>query len=407
MSTDKTMDIHSGGNYQSTINACFMGYVVQAIVNNFAPLLFITFQNNYHIPMSKITLLITINFIIQLLVDLLSAVFVDRVGYRVSIILAHICSAGGLVLLTILPDIFQDSFVGLFISVSVYAIGGGLIEVLISPIVEATPTKNKEKAMSLLHSFYCWGVVGVVLVSTIFFRIFGMGHWKSLSVIWAVLAILNGLAFIKVPICSLHKEGERGLTIKELFSKKIFWMFMLMMMCAGASEQSVSQWASTFAEKGLGIQKAVGDLACPMMFAITMGISRTFYGKYGEKINLDRFVLFSTVLCIVSYLCIVFVPVPAIALAGCSICGLSVGILWPGTLSKAAAEIRRGGTGMFAMLALAGDVGCSAGPTVTGMVSSYFNDNLRVGILAAIIFPVLLLLGLLKKMYRGSKEHVM
>ncbi len=389
--------------YKKTVNACFIAYIVQAIVNNFVPLLFLTFHDSYRIPLSQITMLITINFAVQLLVDMLALGFVDKIGYRASMVIAHICAAIGLISLTILPDLLADPFIGLLAAVTIYAIGGGILEVLVSPVMEACPTDNKEKAMSLLHSFYCWGHVGVVLFTTAFFGIFGISNWKVLAIIWAIIPIINTFIFAKVPIASLIEAGETGLTLKELFTKKIFWVLMLMMVCAGASEQAVSQWASTFAELGLGVSKAVGDLAGPMSFAIMMGISRVFYGKYGDKINLDRFMAYSILLCIVSYLCIVFVPVPALGLVGCALCGLSVGILWPGTFSKAAVAIKGGGTAMFALLALAGDLGCSGGPTVVGIVSGYFGDNLKIGILAAIIFPILLLLGIAgTKKLRGT-----
>ena len=381
--------------YNKTVYACFTGYVVQAIVNNFAPLLFLTFQGSYGIPLSKITMLVTINFILQLLVDLVSIGFVDRIGYRASMMLAHIFVAAGLVSLTVLPEVFEDPFAGLLIAVMVYAVGGGLLEVLVSPVMEACPTDNKEKAMSLLHSFYCWGHVGVVLCSTIYFRIFGIGSWKAMALIWAVIPLLNTFVFAKVPIAPLTPENETGLTIKALFSKRIFWILMLRMVCAGACEQSVSQWASTFAEKGLGVSKTVGDLAGPMAFAVLMGTSRAFYGRFGHKINLERFMIYSGILCILSYLCISLLQVPVLGLAGCALCGLSVGILWPATFSMAAASVKRGGTAMFAFLALAGDLGCSGGPTLVGVVSGYFGDDLRKGILAAVVFPVLLLLGIM------------
>lgn len=381
--------------YKSTLYACFIGYIVQAIVNNFVPLLFVTFQNSYQIPLSKITLLITINFLIQLIIDLVSAGFIDRLGYRFSVILAHICSAVGLIALTILPNVFADPYTGILVAVAVYAVGGGLIEVLISPIIEACPTDYKESAMSLLHSFYCWGHVGVVLISTLFFTVCGIANWKILTLIWAVLPVANMILFTRVPIYSLNEDGEQGLNLKELFTKKVFWLLMLMMLCAGASEQAVSQWASTFAEKGLGVSKTIGDLAGPMSFAFLMGISRLIYGTYGERINLEKFMKFSTVLCIVSYLCIAFVPNPVAGLVGCGVCGFSVGIMWPGTFSKASATIRNGGTAMFAMLALAGDVGCSGGPTLAGFVSSAAGNNLHVGICAALVFPVLMLCSLL------------
>lgn len=249
--------------------------------------------------------------------------------------------------------------------------------------------------MSLLHSFYCWGQVGVVLLSTLFFQLFGTGSWRALALIWAALPAVNAVVFLRVPIASLEDEGRGGLALRSLLTKKIFWVLLLLMLCAGASEQAVSQWASTFAENALGIGKTAGDLAGPMAFALLMGISRAIFGKYGDRLNLDKFMLFSTLLCIASYLCIALVPVPAVSLIGCALCGLSVGILWPGTFSKASSGLPAGGTAMFALLALAGDLGCTAGPTVAGIVSSRFGDNLRAGTLAAIVFPLLLLTGLL------------
>ena len=373
--------------------ACFVGYIVQAIVNNFVPLLFVTFQKSYQIPLSKITLLITINFMIQLLIDLLSAGFVDKIGYKASVTIAHICSAIGLFLLTILPEVTADPFIGILIAVAIYAIGGGLLEVLISPIIEACPTDNKEKAMSLLHSFYCWGHVAVVLISTCFFKIFGIENWKILACVWAIIPVVNGLIFTKAPIAPLVEEGETGMTILDLCREKMFWILLLMMVCAGASEQAVSQWASTFAEKGLGVSKSIGDLAGPMAFAILMGSARAFYGKFGDKIDLDKFMVGSGLLCIGSYLLISLSPLPQLSLLGCAICGLSVGIMWPGSFSKASAVMRNGGTAMFALLALGGDLGCSGGPTLVGYVSSMFSEDLKKGILAAIVFPVLLIAG--------------
>lgn len=392
--------------YQLTMYACFIGYIVQAIVNNFLPLLFVTFQKTYSIPLTQITLLITLNFGIQLVIDMLSAGFVDKIGYRASAIIAHVCSAAGLVLLTVLPEAFPDPFAGILIAVFIYAIGGGLIEVLISPILEACPTDNKEKAMSLLHSFYCWGHVGLVLISTLFFTLFGIENWKILAVCWAVVPAVNIILFAKAPIYSLHEEGETGLTLKQLFTRKIFWVMMLMMLCAGASEQAVSQWASTFAEQGLGVSKTIGDLAGPMSFATLMGLSRLLYGKFGDKLDLDKFMRMSCLLCIAAYLCISLVPLPAVGLVGCAVCGFSVGIMWPGTFSKASAAVKGGGTALFAMLALAGDVGCSGGPTLAGFISGCFNGELRAGILAAIVFPVLLLIGiqLAKKLANNSAD---
>lgn len=387
-------------NYQLTIYACFIGYIVQAIVNNFAPLLFVTFSTTYQIPLSKITMLVTINFGLQLLVDLLSAGFIDKIGYKASVLLAHVLAAVGILALAVLPDALPDPFVGILIAIMIYAIGGGLLEVLVSPIVESCPTDNKETAMSLLHSFYCWGHVGVVLLSTIFFKVFGIENWKILAILWMLVPIANSFLLLKAPIAPLMEEGEKGMSMLELCKQKLFWVLLVMMVCAGASEQAVSQWASTFAEKGLGVDKTIGDLAGPMTFAILMGSARAFYGKYGEKLDLDKFMIGSSILCVISYLLISLSPSPVLSLVGCGICGLSVGIMWPGSFSKAAAGLKRGGTAMFALLALGGDLGCSGGPTLVGLISGAAGDNLKIGVLAAVGFPIILIVSVLlcKKM---------
>lgn len=389
-------------NFKKTIYACFIGYIVQAIVNNFIPLLFLTFQRSYHIPLSKITLLVTINFLLQLGVDLASIGFVDKIGYRASAILAHVAAVIGLAGLTVLPELFSDPFIGILTAVIIYAIGGGLLEVLVSPIVEACPSDNKEKTMSLLHSFYCWGHVAVVLLSTIFFTTADIRNWKIMALIWSLVPLLNIFLFAKVPISPLIDEEESGMKVGELLKSKIFWVLMLLMVCAGASEQGVSQWSSIFAEKGLSVSKTAGDLAGPMFFAIMMGASRAFYGKFGDRINLNKFMAFSGILCIACYLTISLSPSPALSLIGCGFCGLSVGIMWPGSFSLASASLPRGGTALFALLALAGDLGCSSGPTVVGFVASAFGDSLQRGILFGTIFPALLLAGLLFKRILSS-----
>lgn len=381
-------------NYKPTIYACFVGYIVQAIINNFAPLLFLTFQDSYGIPLSKITFLVTFNFLFQLAVDLIAAVVIDKIGYRVAAVAAHVFAAAGLISMAFLPELMPDPFVGLMISVVIYALGGGLLEVLISPMVEACPTDNKEVAMSLLHSFYCWGHVGVVLLSTLFFVTVGIEHWKVLAIIWAVVPIINGIAFLRVPIAKLLSDEDKGMSIKELVSGKAFWIFILLMFCAGSCEQAVSQWASAFAEKGLNISKTLGDLAGPMLFAICMGTSRVLYSKIGEKLRLRKAMVFCGLLCLGSYLLIFLSPLPLLGLIGCGICGFSVGLLWPGTFSLAAVGLPRGGTAMFALLALAGDLGCSMGPTLVGRVSAAAGDDLKKGILAAIVLPVMLLVAL-------------
>lgn len=379
-------------NYRHTIYASYIGYIAQAIVNNLAPLLFLTFQTEYRISIEKISLLITVNFGIQLLVDILAARYVDRIGYRAAIMAAHFFCAAGLIGLGLFPEVFPDAYAGLALAVGMYAVGGGLIEVLISPIVEACPTEDKSGNMSLLHSFYCWGQVGVVALSTLFFQIVGIENWRVLTCLWALVPIFNFLYFSRVPINRLVEEGQ-AMPVKKMAGMKVFWIFAVMMICAGASEQAMSQWASAFAELGLGVNKTVGDLLGPCMFAVLMGCSRVFYGKFSSRINLVGFISGSAVLCVCSYLLAVFAPMPLLSLAGCALTGLSVGIMWPGTFSLAAERCPQGGTAMFAFFALAGDLGCSSGPGLVGLASGLFHGQLKMGLLSAIAFPVLLLAG--------------
>ncbi len=383
--------MNSNTGYSRTIKASCLGYVTQAVVNNLAPLLFLTFQELYNISMERITLLITINFTIQLFVDLLSAGLIDRVGYRRAIVFAHMCSAAGIGGMAVFPAMCGNAYLGLVLSVVLYAIGGGLIEVLISPIVEACPTEKKDASMSLLHSFYCWGHVIVVIVTTLFFAVFGRTWWKVLCALWALLPVCNAIYFGRVPIRSLNEEQE-PMPWRGMFSEKLFLIFVLLMLCAGASEQAMSQWASVFAESGLQVPKEAGDLAGPCMFAALMGVSRLTYARFSDRISLKRFMLGSSVLCIVSYVLAVFSENPVLGLAGCGLCGLSVGILWPGTYSLASRSLPGGGTAMFAFLALAGDLGCTLGPTVVGMASAGIG-SIQGGLLTAIFFPGMLLLG--------------
>lgn len=383
--------MNSNTGYSRTIKASCLGYVTQAVVNNLAPLLFLTFQELYNISMERITLLITINFTIQLFVDLLSAGLIDKVGYRRAIVFAHMCSAAGIGGMAVFPAMCGNAYLGLVLSVVLYAIGGGLIEVLISPIVEACPTEKKDASMSLLHSFYCWGHVIVVIVTTLFFAVFGRTWWKVLCALWALLPVCNAIYFGRVPIRSLNEEQE-PMPWRGMFSEKLFLIFVLLMVCAGASEQAMSQWASVFAESGLQVPKEAGDLAGPCMFAALMGVSRLTYARFSDRISLKRFMLGSSVLCIVSYVLAVFSENPVLGLAGCGLCGLSVGILWPGTYSLASRSLPGGGTAMFAFLALAGDLGCTLGPTVVGMASAGIG-SIQGGLLTAIFFPGMLLLG--------------
>ncbi len=388
--------------YQKTLIACYLGFITQAITANFTPLLFLTFHRTYQISLGRIAFISTAFFFTQLLVDLFCAKYVDRIGYRRSVIASEVFSASGLIGLAFLPSLLPDPYVGILISVIIYAMGSGLIEVLVSPIVEACPFDNKESVMSLLHSFYCWGSVGVILLSTIFFAIFGIENWRILACIWALIPLYNTFNFISCPIESLTEEGE-GLSIRQLCHIPIFWIALVLMVCAGASEISMAQWVSAYVESALGISKSIGDIIGPCLFAVMMGTSRSFYGKYGEKIDLMKFMIGSGALCLVCYLLSALAPLPFLNLVGCAVCGFSVGIMWPGTISIASKKIPLGGTAMFALLAMAGDLGGSVGPGIVGFVTQNANDNLKVGMLAGCVFPTVLVLSVL--LLRRKREE--
>ena len=381
-------------DYRKTKLACYLGFVTQAIAANFAPLLFLKFHNDYGISLGNIALISTVFFFTQLLIDLFCAKFVDRIGYRVSIIVSEVCSAAGLVGLAFLPEILPNAFAGILISVTVYAVGCGLIEVLVSPIIEACPFENKEATMSLLHSFYCWGSVGTIVISTLFFRFFGMDSWRWLAVIWALIPAYNIYNFATCPIVPIVEEGQ-GMGIRQLGKKPLFWVSICLMVCAGASELSMAQWASASAEAALGLSKTFGDLMGPCLFAVTMGISRVIYGKYGEKLNLTSFMIGSGALCVVCYILASLIKNPIIGLIGCIICGFSVGIMWPGTISISSKKFPAGGTAMFALLAMAGDLGGGIGPAIVGRVTQYAGDDIRAGMAVGLVFPIVLIIMLI------------
>ena len=378
-----------------TVTACYVGYITQAIVNNFAPLLFVTFQTAFDVSLTLLGMLITVNFGVQLCVDLLSAKIVDKLGYRPCMVAAHLFVAAGLLLFALLPGILPQPVVGLFIGSGVYAVGGGLIEVLVSPVVESCPTKNKKAAMSMLHSFYCWGHVAVVALSTLFFSLAGTEHWQVMACIWAAIPLCNAVYFLFVPLFPVVEEGK-GMTIRKLFATPVFWLLFVLMFCAGSSEQAVSQWASAFAESGLHVSKVLGDLLGPCLFAVCMGLSRLLYSLFGGKLRMRPSLSVAALGCIGGYALCAFAPasLPVLGLIGCGIVGFSVGILWPGTFSLSTARLPQGGTAMFALLALAGDVGCAAGPSAVGALSDALGGDLRMGIAFGIFFPLLMLVAL-------------
>lgn len=386
--------MNTSKKYTKTLLACYLGFITQAITANFTPLLFLTFYNDYSIPLGTIALIPTVFFITQIIVDIICAKYVDRIGYRISIVASSFCSAAGLICLAVLPGLLPNPFIGVIISVIIYALGSGLMEVLGSPIVEACPFEHKDAMMSLLHSFYCWGSVATILLSTLFFAAFGIENWKWLACIWALIPLYNIYNFATCPIEPIVDEGK-GMRISSLFAIPLFWIAIILMICAGACELAMAQWASAYVESAIGMSKTMGDLAGPCMFAITMGISRVIYGKFGEKMNLKSFMLGSGLLCLICYLLTALSSVPVIGLIGCILCGFSVGIMWPGTISISSKQFPTGGTAMFALLAMAGDLGGAFGPSLVGQITQKNGDNLQAGMLFGCIFPIVLIISLL------------
>ncbi len=392
-------------NYQRTLKACYLGFITQAIAANFAPLLFLKFHADYGISLGRIALISTVFYFTQLVVDVFCARFVDKIGYRKSVVASEVASVLGLTGLAFIPDLCANPFAGIIACVIIYAIGSGLIEVLCSPIVEACPFEHKEAVMSLLHSFYCWGSVGVILLSSLFFTAFGINSWRILACVWALIPLYNIFNFATCPIEHLTEDGK-GMTTGQLFRKPLFWVAILLMICAGASEMSMAQWASAYAEAALGFSKSIGDLIGPCMFAVTMGISRIIYGKYGTKLNLNRYMIGSGILCLCCYLLASLSSSPALGLIGCVFCGFSVGIMWPGTISITSPRLPQGGTALFAFLAMAGDLGGAFGPSLVGTVTQHAGDSLQSGMLAGSIFPLILIVSLVLFSRSAEKKQI-
>ncbi len=407
--TERGIRLHS--KYKPTLRACYLGYITQAIVNNLVPLFFIIFQTSYHISNEMLGRLVLINFGTQIVADWLALRYVDKIGYRTSAAVAHGFAAAGLIALGVLPLITPNPYTGLVIAVMIYAIGGGIIEVLISPIVDSLPGEAKSSAMSLLHSFYCWGQMGVVLVTTVLLWLLGTGIWFILPMLWALVPIWNLFRFLKVPLLPPVAEHER-VPLKSLLGNRAYLIALVLMLCAGASELTMSQWSSLFAEKGLLLPKLLGDLLGPCLFAIFMGVGRTLHGVMGHRIPLRGAMMVTAALCVVCYAVTIFAPFPVLSLLGCAFCGFAVSLMWPGTFSLTAAAFPKGGTAMFGLMAVFGDIGGSVGPWLAGFVSDLAQQSekmttfaarwslmpdqvgLKAGLLATTVFPVVMLLGL-------------
>ena len=393
-------------NFKFTISACFLGYITQAIMINFPPLLFVFFSTSLGVSESEITILIVSNFVLELVVDALASKFADKIGYKPLVICANVFAISGLVAMALAPIILPDYmvFAGLMVAMALCGIGGGLMEVLISPIIEACPTKNKSGFMSLLHSFYCWGQLGVVLISTAFFLIAGIENWYFMAFFWTIVPFLGILLFAFAPINRLVEDGK-GASLGTLLKNKTFWIFLIMMLCAGASELTMSQWASYFAETALGVEKWLGDLLGPCLFAFAMAITRVFFAKVSEKIKLDTAIFVSSLISVGTYiLAIASKDAPVLSLVGCACCGFGCGIMWPASFSLVSGKIPNGGVLMFGVLALMGDAGCLVGPTLAGSASSAFGGDIRIGFAFAIIFPALMAIMSFILMFQRKKD---
>ena len=387
------MNIRNQLNHRHTLLACYGGYLTQALVINFPPLLFLTFQREFGLSLSQVSALIALSFLAQLSMDALASVMMRSVSYRLAAVAAHAFALVGMLGMALLPELLSNPYHGLCIATVLAGVGGGLTEVIISPMVEACPTQDKSGGMSLLHSFYCWGQLGTVLLSTLFFFTVGIERWRLLCALWAILPAAVALGFCAVPVYRLEQDcREKPVGYKEEAGRSVrglFFLFFVMMICAGAAEQAMSQWASGFAETALGVDKTLGDIFGPCAFALMMAISRTYYGKNSERMNLSRFSTLSCGLCIVAYLLAALSPWAVLSLIGCGLCGLSVGILWPGTYSRASAQLPDCGVRTFALLALGGDIGCLAGPAIAGQIAQWCGGELRYAFLFALLFPIL------------------
>lgn len=390
-------------NYTRTRRCCYFGAMIQALGINLAPLFFVTLREEFSISFEKIGRLVLITFLVQLCVDFLAVYFVDKWGYRRSMIAAHLFASAGLFLFGILPQTLPDAYVGMVIAVFVYSVGCGLLEVLISPTVDAIPADNKATSMAMVHAYYPLGQVLTILLTTVAVSIIGADCWWLIFLLWSLVPLCNLLYGLRAPFPPVLPENEKT-PMRALVMNPRFWLMLLMMVCAGAAEMAMAQWASLFAEEGLGVTKLVGDLLGPCLFAVCMGVGRFWYGNCGNNIRLRPLLTGCSAAAVVCYLLAVFVTVPLLALLSCALCGLAVSLMWPGTLSAASGDFPRGGTALFALLALGGDLGCSLGPWVAGAVADVSRYGLKAGLVAAAAFPLLLFLLLRICKKKTAKE---
>lgn len=396
-------------SYGLTKVACYIGYVVQAVVNNLLSLLFVIFNAQpYNISLEKLGSIIFINFAAQLFIDYISVFFTSRFGYKKCVVFAQATSVVGFVLLGFLPRVIEPYF-GILFSILFLAVGSGLIEVLISPIIEALPSDNKASNMSFLHSFYCWGQVLTVIGTTALVFALGNDKWFYIPFVWSIIPFINTLLFTRCDILELENNSAHSSALSLLKNKSVY-KYMVFMFCAGASEITMVQWSSFFVEKGFGTEKWLGDLIGPCLFAVLMGIGRIGYGILGKKVSLERLLCYFSALCFVCYLVVALSNNGIICALGCAVCGLSVSVMWPGVISLSAEKFHSSGTAIFSLMAMLGDIGCAVGPWILGLIAEYAFDynlgrhlisalninstqsNMQLGFLICSIFPLIMFL---------------
>lgn len=375
--------------YLPTKLAGYVGFIVQAIVNNFLPILFIVFQDVYGLGYEKLGRLIVINFATQMFIDFITPKIIHKLGYRRAAFLCQFTACVGLCLMAVLPRFMSNTYLAIIISIVFYATGSGLMEVILSPMIEMLPTGNKSGNMAVLHSFYCWGQTVVVPLTTLMVFIFGRENWTYIPLVWAVVPFVNMFTFLRVPIVEPDSE-EKQSTFLELARTPKFVVYMVMMLCAGASEIAMSQWSSLFVEQALGVSKAIGDIVGPCLFALFMALGRVIYASLSKKVSFTRLLIWLNLLCFICYVMVALCHIAVLSLVFCALCGLSVSISWPGIYSAGARTFKTGGAVMFSAFAMCGDTGCALGPGLVGLVAEY--TNLNVGFLVAAVFPLIMVI---------------
>ncbi len=381
--------------YKHTIRACYAGTFTMSLVSNLTPLLFVILMDSFGLTFEQVGRLTLVNFMTQIAADLVFSKPVDKWGVRPFVAGGHFLCTIGLVLFALAPMYApHNTYIWFMVSTVLFSCGGGLLELLLSPIVQAIPGDEKARAMSMLHSFYAWGFILVVVLTTTALGVFGSANWPLIMITWAILPLATGIAFLKVPLAPQVSEEQRTRT-GVLLSSAFFVVVVLGIAAGGAAEVSMSQWISAFTERALGLSKQMGDLVGVCMFALFLGIGRASYGKWGGKTDVTTLMLWGAVGSVLCFLGAALIPNPILAMACCAANGLCVSLLWPGSIVTAAARFPLAGASMFAILAAGGDVGAAFGPWAVGAVADVVPSGLRGGLLVGTIYPAIMVVCML------------